>query len=142
MEPTQDVTIAGKTYQVGRFKARDGSWILSQLLTKILPAAIESGFKSAALSDKRSIISEEEFANIQAHALAVCRLYENGIPIPVFVRPNTFAVKELEYDTVTVMGLTLNALLFNLQPFFSEGGLSLILDSLKGLGLTTPISQT
>jgi hypothetical protein len=140
MQPqTQDVEIAGTRYQVGRFKARDGSWILAQVLTKMLPAVIERALvkeAGAKLASNRSLLSEEEFASIQGHALAVCRRYENGVPMPVFVLPNnTFAIKELEYDLIAVMTLTVKALLFNLTPFFEGDGLSQILSALPGLGL-------
>jgi hypothetical protein len=139
MKPlTKDVEIAGQRYQIGKFKARDGSWILAQVLTKMLPAVIEGALSKqagASLASNRSALSEDEFASLQGHALAVCRRYENGVPMPVFVRPETFAVKELEYDLVGVMSLTIQALLFNLTDFFEGDGLSQILAMLPALGL-------
>ncbi|HEX4209511.1 MAG TPA: hypothetical protein VHY56_03895 [Candidatus Binataceae bacterium] len=131
-EPTKDVQINGASYQIGRFTARDGSWILMQILTKMLPSAVANQLNGmGGLASGRSAMSEEEFASLQGHALAVCRRYENGVPMPVFLRPNTWAIKELEYDVVTVLGLTVNALAFNLSPFFKEGGLTQILASLQ-----------
>lgn len=142
METSKNVTISGVEYQVGRFKATTGSWILAQLLTKMLPSAVESHFQSVGLANGRAQISETEFENIQSHCLSVCRRYENGVPMPIFVRPDRWAVKELEYDVVAVLTLTINALVFNLQPFFSEGGLSPILSSLSDLGLISPTSRS
>ena len=141
---TKDIEIAGNRYQIGQFKARDGSFILMQLLTKMLPSFVESAFQKegAALGASRPALSEDEFAAVQGHALAVCRRYESNVPMPVFVRPDTFAIKELEYDTTTVMALTVNALLFNLSPFFQDGGLTQILESIPGLAPTSPNSQT
>ncbi len=143
---TKDIEIAGIRYQIGRFKARDGSWILAQVLTKMLPAVIERALvkeAGAQLASSRAMLGEEEFASIQGHALAVCRRYENGnVPMPIFLLPNTFAVKEIEYDLIVVMKLTIEALLFNLTPFFEGGGLSLILDLLPGLGQNSPVSPT
>lgn len=127
MNPTlKTVTIGGAEYQIGQFKARVGSWILAQVLTKVLPAVIENAFAKEAgakLASQRPAISADEFADIQGHALAVCRRVENGVPMPVFVHPDTFAIKELEYDLVTVTALTVHALLANLTPFFADGGL-------------------
>jgi hypothetical protein len=145
MELSKDVTVGTVSYQIGKFKARDGSWILAQILTKMLPAVIESALTKetgAQLSPDRVQLTEDEFASIQGHALAVCRRYEKGAPMPIFIRPDTFAVKELEYDIVTVTALTIHALVFNLTPFFEGDGLSQILESLSVLGLFSSTSRT
>ena len=142
MQATKDVEIAGTKYQVGQFKARDGSWILAQILTKMLPAVIESAFKTANLATGRAAISEEEFASIQGHALAVCRRMENGVPMPIFFLPNTWAIKDLEYDLITVMALTVQALVFNISPFFEGDGLTQILGSIPGLTSSSSVTQT
>ena len=47
-------------------------------------------------------LDEDTFQHIQAHALSVCRRLENGVPMPIFVRPNTWAAKDLEYDVMTL----------------------------------------
>ena len=142
MELTKDVDIAGVTYQIGRFTARNGSWILAQVLTKILPSAMEGGLGTAALSSGLAAISEDDFASMQSHSLAVCRRYENGVPMPIFIRPNTWAVKELEFDLVAVMALTVHAMTFNLNSFFEGDGLSQILGSIPVLDLSSSPTQT
>jgi hypothetical protein len=136
---SKDVVVNGVTYNVGQFKARDGSFILAQLLTKMLPSMLETAFKKeapGALPAGRSALSEDEFAAIQGHALAVCRRVENGVPMPIFFLPNTWAVKEIEYDLVTVMALTIQALVFNIVPFFQGDGMAQILASLPEMGLS------
>jgi hypothetical protein len=134
MDLWTDVNISGVRYQVGRFTARDGSWILAQLLTKMLPSIIESALNDAGiptnLATNRSALSEEEFASIQGHCLAVCRRYDNGVPMPIFVRPSTWAIKELEYNLPTVIGLTVQALKFNIAGFFQGGGLTQLMSLL------------
>jgi tail assembly chaperone len=136
MEDSKDVEVKGVKYQVGRLKARHGSWILAQVLTKMLPGVLERAFakQGAKLAAGRSDMSEEEFTSIQGHALAVCRRYDKaGLPMPVFVQPDRWAVKDLEFDLTTVMALTVHALTFNLGSFFAEGGLALIMDCIPGL---------
>ena len=140
---TKQVTIGPAEYQIAQMTAGDGSWILSQVLTKLLPVMVQGALDQMAgakLPAGRALLSEEEFHNIQGHCLAVCRRIEKGIPMPVFVRPNTWAVKELEYDLLTVMALTIHALTFNLTPFFEEGGLSQLLALLPGLVSNSPDS--
>lgn len=136
MEDSKDVTINGAKFQVGRLKARHGSWILAQVLTKMLPGVLERAFakQGAKLAAGRSDMNEEEFASIQGHALSVCRRYDkDGLPMPVFLLPDRWADKELEYNLTAVMALTVHALTFNLGSFFAEGGLALIMDCIPGL---------
>lgn len=142
---TKDVEIGGARYQVGRIKARPCSFLLATVMTKILPAVVGSALKKdagAALEAARALLSEEEFIVIQGHALSVCRRYENGLPMPIFLLPDTWAVKELEYDVVTVMALTIESLVFNLSPFFEGDGLSKILGLLPQAGPNSSPSST
>jgi hypothetical protein len=135
---TLTVAVNGQDYQIGRFTARQGSWILAQLLTKMLPSMIETALAQSArgqLSSNRAQLSEDEFANLQALCLSVCRRLENGVPMPIFVLPSTWAVKELEYDLVTVVALTIHALKHNITPFFQGDGLSQLTALLPALGL-------
>jgi hypothetical protein len=135
---TLTVAVNGQDYQIGRFTARQGSWILTQVLTKMLPSMIDTALAKEAggqLSTSRAQLSEQEFDQLQGLCLSVCRRLENGVPMPIFVLPNTFAIKELEYDLVTVVALTIHALKHNITPFFQDGGLSQLTALLPALGL-------
>jgi hypothetical protein len=67
-------------------------------------------------------MSEQEFANVQDHCLAVCSRYEptSGVPMPIMAGPGKFAIKELEYDMATVTKLQGHAMSFNFDPFLEE----------------------
>lgn len=138
-EATRTVEIDGATYQIGRMKASDGSWVLMQLLPSIaagLALNDNGNAKTLPIDFIGRIIGqigqtdENTFRRIQAHALSVCRRMEHGAPMPVVSHQGVFAIKELEYDLVTVMTLTANALVFNLSPFFNAGGLKQLFASL------------
>jgi len=136
MEEIKDVEIAGVKYQIGRFTARNGSWILAQVLTKMMPSIVEKAFakQGAKLAKGRADLSEEEFASIQSHCLGVIRRYTKaGLPMPVFVIPDRWVAKEMEYDLTAVLLLTVHALVFNLGSFFVEGGLALLMSAIPGL---------
>jgi hypothetical protein len=74
---------------------------------------------------------------LQDHCLAVCRRYETvgtqEAPLPIIARPGVFAIAELEYDLITIFTLTAQALIYNIAPFFEEGGLTSILENFPGL---------
>jgi len=103
MEMLKDVTIGDHKYQIGRFTAKVGSWLLSQ-------------------SAKGSKMTEQDFANVQDHCLAVCKRYEptSNVPMPVMAGPGKFAIAELEYDMATVTKLQGHAMSFNFDDFLAE----------------------
>jgi hypothetical protein len=74
--------------------------------------------------------------------LCACSRYEDGMPMPVFKMPDTFAVSGLEYDVVTVSKLTKEALEFNVGPFFDDPELKKAVDQLLGRGSSQSNAQT
>ena len=147
MERTKQITIGDAEYQIGSLTATTGSWIVAQIATKMLPALFETSLSEEAgaqLSSARSMLSEDEFQNLQGHALSVCRRMEkNGLPMPVMHTSKRFAIKELEYDLVTVLRLTCESLVFNLTPFFEGAGLDQLLAMLpEGLVQSLSASRT
>ena len=142
MEMSTDIEIRGTRYQIGRLTARTGSWIVTQIVTKMLPFGIEGQLGTGGLPASRAEMTEADFQNIQDHCLAVCRRYEmtgsTETPMPITVRPGVFAVRELEYDLPTVLALTVQALVFNLSPFFSGDALQPILQAVTGLSSPSP----
>lgn len=131
MELSKDVEIEGKRYRVGRVTAIVGSAMVAQILPKIIPY-MEDGLNIAVIFKMLPTISAAELGSIQNDCLLVCSRYEENNPVPVMLRPGVWGVKELEYDAVTVMALTVHALVFNLAPFFTGGGLQTILQSVLG----------
>jgi hypothetical protein len=137
---TQDVTIRGARFQIKRFGALEGSWVVAQMFTRILPSNLESQLGgSVALPAGRATMTEEEFINLQKHCLQVCFHYTEGAPpstppLPV-LRNGQIAIPELVHDPLVIMALTIRSLKFNMLPFFSEGALDLLLGPLRDLSL-------
>lgn len=130
----KDVELGGNKYQIGKIPAIPATWIAMQILTKMLPAAVEQAFRGQTsgfnFAANRPSLSEEEFYNIQKHALSVCKRYDTVggqvVAQPVFMASGEWAFADLADDGVTVLGLTAHSLIFNIAPFFDG-------DALKGL---------
>jgi len=120
------------TYRIGRFPARVGSFIALQLSTKVLPALAGGSIALQGMPMPQGApMTEAEFYAIQNHCLGVCSvLNDKGVASPVMMADGRLDLK-LEYDFPTVMALTIHALKFNVEPFFSEGNPALA--SLKSL---------
>lgn len=132
------VNVAGKQYQIKRMTAQEGSWVAMLLLTKLLPMGMHDKMNTGSLPG-RSVMSKEEFQNIQQSCLAVCFLQEHvsehPVLHPVLMQDGRLAIKDLEFDVVAVMALTLGALEFNVAPFFEDDALAQMLAGLSSLKL-------
>jgi len=133
-EPHKDVGINGRRWRIGRFDAMTGSYLLYKILTQALPAIMTQlgGIPQSPLPDAmgKSVMGKEDFLSLQRDCLNVCmELKEIGgkeAPIKVVMPNGSWGVEGLDDDVMTVMALTLHALVFNLSSFFDE-------DALKGL---------
>lgn len=143
MDMHKDIEIRGHRYRIGRMSARTGSWILTRIMSSSMPGGLDEKVGASELP-QRSAMSEEEFYAIQDHCLSACSRFEKDGPAPLGIMANRqFVIKELEYDLVTVATLTLHSLVFNISPFFTEGGLNQILSSLnleRGLFQPSPLT--
>lgn len=128
----KDVPIGDINYRIGRIPARVGSFIASQVSTRVLPSFAGGGISIAGMPIPTGTpLSEEEFYAIQNHCLRACSvLNEQGIASAIMMADGRLDAK-LEYDIPTVMALTIHSLKFNVEPFFSEGNPALA--SLKSL---------
>ena len=133
MQDHKDVEIDGKRYRVGRFTARTGSWMITQLLTKVMPSLVGGRLSMLKLPASGASMTEDDFIGIQNHCLRVCGIY-NAEATNVFVpiMKGETLLKDLEYDLGTVLALTVHTLEFNFRDFFEKGGMS-ALQSLSGL---------
>lgn len=133
---TKDATIKKRDYQIGKLDALVGSYIAVTIATKFLPVIMNEGSMGLGeLPKGRTEISEAEFRTIQKHCLMVCKRYEgeSRAPMSVMTTDGRFALPDLEKDIVTVLGLTFHALVFNVTPFFEEGGLNSLMSLAQDL---------
>lgn len=123
------VEFEGKSYRVGRYTAKVGSAICCQLTPKLLPY-LRSGFDLSGVAAILPTIDEQTLGTFIDHSMAItAKIQENGAVTPVFVKPDKWIDKELEFNGPAVMALTVHALAFNLAPFFTGGGLQKIIQS-------------
>ena len=146
-ETTKDVVIGDFTYQIRKMNARTGSWLAMQIMTKLLPGAMEGALQdelagaSTPLTSSRSEMTEAEFHNLQDHCLAVCYRYqmvgEMNTPMPILAGTR-FAFADLEDDLLTVMALTFHSLLWTAKPFFEGDGFEKLVQSFRSMSLSNP----
>lgn len=123
-EKTKDVYLGDERYQIGRMTPWVGSWMVAQIITKMLPMGIDNALALELkipinLPLSRSDMTEEQFHNMQKHCLDVVKFYEASGPAVPIVLPDGRFVKDI--STPDVIALTVHALLFNVSDFFVEG---------------------
>lgn len=141
-EKEKTVEVFGRKFKISKFDAFTGSYILFQLLEKVLPMGAEEripGEGSASLAETlpqgRTLMSKAEFIKLQRDCLSVVSEVLPAGPRPVFNANGTWGLNDMENNTPLVIMLTIHALVFNIGDFFAAGGLSELKKSLAGLSL-------
>lgn len=150
-ENTKNVTVNGRTFQVKKFDARTGSFMLFKVagllsplfkgfdLNKLQkaekPEDIGLNLDISGLMGQLGGLSESDFTYVQDKCLQACsEVLPSGLT-PVLNANGTFGAIGLEDDTITVLALTAHVLMFNLRGFFSGSPLASLLG---GLSTTSP----
>lgn len=92
-------------------------------------------FEMPDLSAIQRIFTEDEFYRLQDTCLSCCYEVRKGGNIPVIGGNGAWGVEGLEYDTIKVMALTINALTLSVAGFFEGNALQELIKSLSGLSL-------
>jgi hypothetical protein len=136
-ETHKDVELSGRRWRIEKFDAMTGSYIAYKLMFEMLPMGMNA--KIGNLPSNRKTMSKEDFLSLQRDCLSVCRQLQMvgtiETPIPIMMPNGAWAVADLDTDTMTVMLLTIDALVFNVSGFFDGNALKELADSFQGLTL-------
>jgi hypothetical protein len=144
-ETERVISIGSRKWKVKKFDALTGSYIALKLMSKISNIAI--GIVSGGLTDPALIamsianelgsFSKAEFNEIQNECLHVCfSITEAGgkdIESPIRLPDGRWGVGGLEDDSLMIMTLVSQVLVFNLTSFFAADALKESTESFKGL---------
>lgn len=129
----KDVEVNSRTFRIKKFNALTGCFILVKVVGILTP--LFSSFKNiknfddfeleninfTEVSASLTNLSENDFTYVQKQCLKVCSEVLPGNTAPVLDQNDNFGVIGLETDTMTVLALTVHALMFNVSGFFGEG---------------------
>ena len=136
-ESFKDIDIQGRKWRITRFDALTGSYIAYKLLFQMLPMGIEENVPGMNLPKGRSLMTKEEFVDLQKDCLAVCSeltvVGNQQVPIPILMRGGSWAIDGIDQDIMLVMVLTMHCLVFNISSFFEQDALNDLTDSFKAL---------
>lgn len=157
-EKFKEVEIKGRTFRIKKFDALTGSFILIKITALLAPiishldlkkinsvkptdanADTDSfnldGIDIPGIASELGKLSEVDFRFLQGKSLRLC---SESLPagfVPILHDNGSFAVQNLDDDTMTVMALMVHALVFNVKGFFLESPLASLLG---GLMTTSP----
>jgi hypothetical protein len=151
MTATKEVTFGDTSYQIGRLSARDGSWIVGQLMSRGLLNAAFNRIEEKSSEPLEKLLGlaltyafpdmpEEVFQGVQNRCFAVCRQYrQNGdatVAEPLLRQDgsNRWNGRD-EPDPLVSMALLMSALTFNLESFFAPGARKTLLQIFPDLSL-------
>ena len=143
-ETTKDVELAGRKWRIKKFDALTGSYIAYKLLSQMLPGGMDKQLGN--MPEGRAVMSKEDFVALQKDCLSVVQELKPAgnteLPVAVILSNGKWGVEGLEDDTVTVLSLTIHALVFNVAGFFDGKALQDLNQSLTGLSLAGALTST
>jgi hypothetical protein len=141
-ELTKDVTIGENKYRISKMNVFDASWVVTQLLTKILPSAMSARMEGTlGTLPKGSVeLSRQDLFALQNLALDSVARYEptTNLPIPILGGPGKLSFKDLETDVTAVLSLTVDSISFSVSSFFEEEGLEKVMSLLSTAPTSSP----
>jgi hypothetical protein len=151
-ENHKDVEVNGRNFRVRKFDALTGSFMLIKLTGLLAPLLKNIDLKKLDLKEPNTMdeasdinldafdlpgimsalgnLPEEDFKYIQGKCLRVCHESLSAGLTPVLNTNGSFAVMGLDEDTMTVMALTVHALVFNVKGFFTGSPLASLVGGL------------
>lgn len=129
-ETVKTITVLNREFVIKKFDALTGSYIISKLVGLLAPAFISATMGKEELNLTESLtgilmkLKRDDFAEIQRDCLnAVSEKMPAGLQ-PILNQNGTWGVMGIEDDTMMVMSLTIQSLLFNVKGFFGESDLT------------------
>jgi hypothetical protein len=143
-ERTKVISIESDEYQIGRFRADVGTYILMKLMGIVIKmtaeAQRESGPTSAPVQVQqpdpeevaRMVCSSAFLGSLDlemhrfvvAESLKLCSHREREVWMPVATAAGDVAVPQVKDDLTVTMRLVMEALAFNFADFFAQGGMA------------------
>lgn len=143
-QKTKIIVIDGTSYQLARFRAAVGSYLLQRIMAAGVSDETPSETRVQTSEQKpKETPKPEEIARmvvfgsfgkldfethkfVQLESLKVCSRMENDLPMPLV--GNGQIVATIADDLPLIMRLQTEALVFNFTDFFVSGGLSALAD--------------
>lgn len=142
MEALRTVEVKGRKYNIGHLSPTTGSFLTKRLLRHFndflkgidgaeadpnAPKPTDEDFAEQLIQQLLMSVNEEDFANIQRHALNIITVTDfvadRDFEQPIMLKSGVFCFKELNTDIGTIDYLTSQSLFANLTPFFTPTGL-------------------
>lgn len=132
-EKNKIIEIAGRKWRIEKFDALTGSYIAYKVMGSVLPMGIDNQITEGNAPKDRTMMSKPEFLEIQMDCLRVCYEVLPAGGAPVIGENGSWGVTNIETDTMTVLMLTIHALIFNISGFFDGNALKDLAESFKGM---------
>ena len=132
----KDVEVGGKRYRIRLMNPIVGSYVATTLATKFLPSilaavgggdAVEAEVIGSLVRTMQAGLGRAEFFELQRDCLDVVRTLtavEDRVVEEPLTQNGHWVDKDLEANAPGVLALTIEALTFNVTPFFDGGALA------------------
>lgn len=127
------IELQGRKFKIEKIDALTGSYIAFTLAEKFLPMGLEGQAGLANMPQGRSLMSKQEFVDLQKDCLSVVSEILPAGARPLLNENGSWGVMDISRDTRLVILLTVHALAFNIAGFFAGEGLTELKASLADI---------
>lgn len=129
-ETTSIFELDGRKFEINSFDPMEGNYILSQIITFVMPFGLSDLFSSniggtekTAVGKSGTMMGKKDFINLQIDILkTVNEIYETGNKSPVVRENGTYGIADVSMNLL--LQLLIASLAFNFKSFFVDGPLS------------------
>lgn len=137
------IELQGRKFKIRAFDAFTGSYIAFTVMEKMLPMGVEDKVMATlkaegqnpemVMPQGRALMTKGEFFSFMRDCLGTVSEVLKGRDAPIIQKNGSWGVDGLEQNTMLVLLLVINVLVFNVSDFFTGGGLQELMGSLQSL---------
>ena len=140
-ETSKVVEIQGRKFEIKKFDAFTGGYIIFQLFEKFMPMGLENKIpiQNSSLNEMlpqgRTSMTKVEFISFVKDCLSAVGEVLPARTAPIINPNGTWGILDIQNNTLLTMLLVINVLVFNVSDFFSEDGLKELKQAMQSISL-------
>lgn len=133
---TKIIELMGRKFEIRKFDAYTGGYIIYQLFEKFLPMGMETKINpqmNNILPQGRTAMSKAEFTAFMQDCLSAVGEVLPARTAPIINANGTWGIQDIRNNTMLVILLVINVLTYNAADFFTAESLKELKQAMQGI---------
>lgn len=141
-ENSKIIELQGRKFEIKKFDAFTGGYIIFQLFEKFMPMGLENKIPlqndktmNEMLPQNRTGMTKAEFISFMKDCLSAAGEVLPARTAPIVNENGTWGIMDIKDNTLLAVLLVIHVLTFNVADFFSASGLKELQQAIQGISL-------